>query len=87
MAHSGGCVDQAGGGTVKHKLGDCLRHYRVCKNLSLRKLEAETGISNAVISQYENGQHKPSFINVAKLAAALDFSLDDLAKDIGEVPR
>jgi transcriptional regulator with XRE-family HTH domain len=52
-----------------NKLGTLLAASRKRKNLSLRAVEKETGISNAYLSQLENGDvQEPSPIMLAKLA-------------------
>lgn len=63
------------------KLGQVLKMAREIKGVSLRDLEAETGISNALLSQIETGHVKqPGFQNVVKIARALNVKLDTLAE-------
>lgn len=63
------------------KLFEALAYARECKGFSLRQLEKETGISNALLSQIETGHvREPSFRNVVKISKALGVSLDRLAK-------
>jgi transcriptional regulator with XRE-family HTH domain len=63
------------------KLNDHLATARAAVGISLRELERKTGISNALLSQYETGHiEEPSFRNVVKIARALDVPLLDLAK-------
>jgi len=53
---------------------------RECKGWTLRDLERETGVSNAVISQIETGKVKdPGFSTVIKLARALGLPIDRVA--------
>lgn len=53
---------------------------RELKGLTLRQLEKETGLSNAVLSQIETGKVKePGFRSIVKLARALGLSLERLA--------
>lgn len=60
-------------------LGDQLRFAREGKGLSLRETEERTGISNAVISQYETGKVKqPSFQAIMKLCEVYGISPKDL---------
>lgn len=62
------------------RLGEILKMAREIKGVSLRDLERETGISNALLSQIETGQVKsPGFQNVVKIARALNVKLDTLA--------
>jgi transcriptional regulator with XRE-family HTH domain len=61
-------------------LGELLGMAREMKGLTLRGLEAKTGISNAVINQMETGHIKnPSFANVVKVCRALGVKLDRMA--------
>ncbi len=63
------------------KLHDELATARAAVGLSLRALERKTGISNALLQQYESGHVKePSFRNVVKIARALGLSLTELAE-------
>lgn len=63
------------------KLGELISLSRELKKLTLRDLEAKTGVSNAVISQIESGRVKdPGFRTVCKLAAALGLSLKRLSE-------
>ena len=63
------------------RLGELISVARECKGFTLRDLEKRTGISNALLSQIETGHVKnPSWINVVKIAKALNLKLDQLAK-------
>lgn len=63
------------------RLGELIALARELKGWTLRDLERETGISNALISQIERGQVKdPSFTRVVRLVDALGFSLDRAAE-------
>lgn len=58
-------------------LGEILAARRKEKKWSLRKLEALTGVSNAVISQIETGYVKdPGFRTAVKLCDALGITAD-----------
>ena len=62
------------------KLGELLKLAREIKGMSLRDLEHETGISNALLSQVETGHvRQPGFQNVVKIARVLNVKLDTLA--------
>jgi transcriptional regulator with XRE-family HTH domain len=64
-------------------LGELLGMAREMKDITLRELERQTGISNAVINQMETGHIKnPSFANVVKVSRALGVRLDRLAGTI-----
>lgn len=63
------------------KIGQILKMAREISGRTLRDLERETGMSNALISQIETGHVKqPSFHSVVKLARALNVKLDTLAE-------
>lgn len=56
-------------GTPSDKLGPFLLATRKAKKKSLREVEADTGISNAYLSQLETGKiREPSPANLHKLA-------------------
>jgi transcriptional regulator with XRE-family HTH domain len=56
-------------GSPSEKLGPFLQATRRGKSLSLREVEASTGISNAYLSQLETGKiREPSPANLHKLA-------------------
>jgi transcriptional regulator with XRE-family HTH domain len=62
-------------------LAELIRLTRQARGVTLRALEASSGISNAMISQIETGWiDDMSFRNAAKLAKALGISLDELVK-------
>lgn len=60
-------------------IAEVLKLKRQQKGFTLRDLSKITGISNPMLSQYENGKSEPSFERAAKLAEILDFSLDKVA--------
>lgn len=63
------------------KVGQILKMAREIRGKTLRDLERETGISNALISQIETGHvRQPSFHSVVKLARVLNVKLDTLAE-------
>lgn len=59
-------------------IGERIRFYRKAKNMSQLELYKKTDIPNSAISNYENGNQKPELMTVAKLATALEVSIDDL---------
>lgn len=62
------------------KLGELIAIGRECKGWTLRDLERETGISNALISQIETGKVKdPGFSTVVRLVEALGISMERAA--------
>lgn len=60
------------------EFGERLRHIMFVKRVSQVELARRTGISNALLSDYVNCKHKPSFANACKICDALDCSMDDL---------
>lgn len=67
------------------KLHELLTVARQVKGITLRKLEAETGINNSLLSQMESGHvTKPSFRNIVKLSRALNVSLETFANTIDQ---
>jgi transcriptional regulator with XRE-family HTH domain len=62
------------------RLGELIAVGRECKGWTLRDLERETGISNALISQIETGKVKdPGFSTVVRLIEALGISMERAA--------
>jgi len=62
------------------KLGELINLSRELKRMSLRDLEKQSGVSNALISQIETGHVKdPGFRTLCKIADALGLSLKRLA--------
>lgn len=58
------------------KLGELIAIGRECKGWTLRDLERETGISNALLSQIETGHIKnPSFVTVVRIVEALGIDI------------
>ncbi len=61
-----------------------VRRLRSDRSLSLRQLEAETGISNGYLSQVESGQvGAPSAKVIQRLSTALDFPYIEMMKAAG----
>jgi transcriptional regulator with XRE-family HTH domain len=70
-------------------LGELLKDLRLVNGLTLRDVEELTGISNAYLSQVENGQIKqpsPNFLH--KMSGVLDYPYEALMEKAGYVvPR
>jgi transcriptional regulator with XRE-family HTH domain len=65
------------------RVGELLKLAREIKGYTVRDLERETGISNALISQIETGHVKqPSFINVVRLCEALNLPIERAANAV-----
>ena len=72
---------------MKSKLGNKLRQVRKLKSLSLRDVEADTGISNAYLSQLERGDaSNPSPKKLKSLAEHYDIPYADLLILAGYLP-
>ncbi|MCA1058084.1 helix-turn-helix domain-containing protein [Rossellomorea aquimaris] len=68
------------------KFGQKLKKLRLTKGLKIRELENLSGVSNAYLSQLENGKRgKPSPEIIKKLAPHLDTSYTDLMKMAGYI--
>lgn len=66
------------------KLGEQLKAVRMIKGLSLREVEAATGISNAYLSQLECGKiQQPSVFFLKKLATVYDVPIETLFQTAG----
>ena len=62
------------------RVGELLKVAREVSGKTVRDLERDTGISNALLSQIETGHIKStSFVNVVKIARALNLKLDTIA--------
>lgn len=66
-------------------LGQYLKKIRDERGFSLRKLEEISGVSNAYISQIENGKRTPSPKVLKKLSGPLKLDYNDLMKRAGYV--
>lgn len=65
------------------RLGEIIAIGRDCKGWTLRDLERQCGVSNALISQIETGKIKdPGFATVVQILDALGIKLDRAAVDI-----
>ena len=58
--------------------GEELKYQRLKRNKTLKKVEADTGISNANLSRWENGKVLPSIDFCVILADYYGISLDEL---------
>lgn len=69
-------------------LGDQLKQIRKLKSMSLRDVEAATGISNAYLSQLERGDaSNPSPKKLKSLAECYDIPYADLLNLAGYLPK
>lgn len=61
--------------------GDNLRRLLKDRHMTELDLSRITGISNVLLSKYMRGKVMPSIYKVARIAYALDCSIDDLVFD------
>lgn len=59
-----------------------LKEIRTKRKITLRQLEAASGISISTLSRIEKGQVSPTIFELDRVAVALDVSLWDLIKFI-----
>jgi transcriptional regulator with XRE-family HTH domain len=64
------------------KLGHAVQRYRKAHGLSQEKLAERTGLHRTYIGGIERGLRNVSFLNLLKLAQALDVSLSELVQGI-----
>lgn len=80
------------------KLGDKIKKLREGKNISQKELAVELGVTDAMISMYENDKKNPSLDVITKIAIYFNVSTDyllgtetmsdnDLPKNIRAVAR
>ncbi|MBR0137013.1 MAG: helix-turn-helix transcriptional regulator [Erysipelotrichaceae bacterium] len=62
----------------EENIGKNIRSVREKKGYSQSKLADKCGFSNTVISNYETGKKTPSLYTIAKIARALEVSIDRL---------
>ncbi len=60
------------------KLGDRIKKLREGKNISQKELAKELGVTDAMVSMYENDKKNPSLEVITKLAAFFNVSTDYL---------
>ncbi len=58
-----------------------VKELRDRKHLSLKQLEARSGVDGSLINRIENGKVTPRVDTILKLARALEVSVDELLSD------
>ena len=66
--------------TINKKLGVNLRTLRQKSGLSQSELAAELNADKSYISSIENGRKNPTLATIAKIAKALNVSIEKLIK-------
>lgn len=56
------------------KLGKVIKYYRLIKEIGLRELAVDIGVSAATLSRIENGNFKPDLVTFKKI---LDWLIND----------
>ncbi|MCR5516226.1 MAG: helix-turn-helix domain-containing protein [Lachnospira sp.] len=59
-------------------IGENIRSVRLAQGLSQQAVADLCGFSNTILSQYENGKKIPNLVTTAKIAKALNVSIDRL---------
>ncbi|NQX17334.1 helix-turn-helix domain-containing protein [Rathayibacter sp. VKM Ac-2857] len=77
-------VDEA---AVLMALGNSVRAARVARQLPMRTVALEAGISQPFLSQIENGRTLPSLLTLYRLARALDVPVSELVPSAVAQPR
>lgn len=62
-----------------HQIGRNIQAILRAQGLTQGQLSYKTGMPTSAISQLVNGRKNPSLLSIAKVATALDVSLDELA--------
>jgi transcriptional regulator with XRE-family HTH domain len=64
---------------MKNEWAEILKKARENQGMSLRDLESQCGVSNAYLSQLENGKFSnPSFFKMLRIIAVLGVSVKDI---------
>ena len=63
---------------IVQKIGTVLKHLRAEKDVTLKEVSEQTGISDSLISKYERGLSEPGLRPLRKLADYYQVSLDYL---------
>ena len=65
------------------RLGELIAIARECKGWTLRDLERECGVSNALLSQIETGKvRNPGFVTIVRIAEALGIKIERAAETV-----
>lgn len=66
----------------REHIGQIIKKLRKDKKMSQRELGAATGLSNTAISYIEKGIYDIKMSNLAKIAKALDTTVEDIMKQV-----
>jgi len=70
--------------SLLQKLGGNIRAIRLNKGFSQEKLAERSGLHRTYVGGVERGERNISFVNLVRLAKALDIPVETLVKDIEE---
>lgn len=89
LCHGAGEIRQGAEARPATHIAKVLRHAREGMGLSLRDVEAVTGLSNAAISQIETAKIKnPSFESVVSLCSVYGVPISDIiTKSKGDITK
>jgi len=62
------------------KLGKNLKRIRTEKGITQGDIVRKLGVSRSFVSNIENGKTNPTLATIAKIATAVDVSVDELLK-------
>lgn len=68
------------------EFGEILRHLRSKKNLGIKRLGPELGVSYSYLSKLENNEIRPSEELVDRIASYFHYDRDKLLLSAGKVP-
>ncbi len=68
------------------EFGRHLRSARELVDMTQVQLSAMVGVSNNMVSLYENGRRVPSLEIVSRMSTVLDISMDRLVPELSAVP-
>lgn len=74
--------ENSGGPDSDIRIGVKLRHTRMVKGLTLRKLADKVGCSESLLSKIENGRSSPSLNMLQKVAKGLDMTVGQLFSQV-----
>lgn len=66
---------------IKQKIGKRIKELRALKGFSQEELAARADIDRTYVNSVENGKRNISIINIEKVAAGLEVSIQDFFKD------
>jgi transcriptional regulator with XRE-family HTH domain len=65
-------------------LARCIKERRLALNITLEQVASRTGLTRSVLSKVENFRVTPSLPALAKIAEALETTISELTRDVGE---